>query len=73
MDPSAVLVPIRQAVEEPVLVEPNEIPLNHTDLGNKVKVADNATFHKSRGPSPYFADFSNPDSLLYLLRDGSSR
>ena len=48
MDPSAVLVPIRQAVEEPVLVEPNEIPLNHTDLGNKVKVADNATFHKRK-------------------------
>ena len=26
-----------------------------------------------RGSSPYFAGFSNPDSLLYLLRDGSSR
>ena len=26
-----------------------------------------------RGSSPYFADFSNPDSRLYLLRDGSSR
>ena len=29
--------------------------------------------HISRGSSPYFADISNPDSLLYLLRDGSSR
>ena len=26
-----------------------------------------------RGSSPYVADFLNPDSLLYLLRNGSSR
>jgi hypothetical protein len=25
-----------------------------------------------RGSSPYFANFLNPDSLSYLLRDGSS-
>ena len=26
-----------------------------------------------RGSGPYFATFQTPDSLLYLLRDGSSR
>ena len=28
--------------KEPVITKPNDIPLNHTDLGANVKVADNA-------------------------------
>ena len=48
VDGTIIINPIVLGTNRPVISTPNAIPLNHTDLGANVKVADNACFHKRK-------------------------
>ena len=42
------IVPLDERAEEPTLVEPTEVPLNHTDLGANISFAPNVSFEKRK-------------------------
>ena len=48
VDGAICINPIASGAKGPVITKPNDIPLNHTDLGANAKVADNACFYKKK-------------------------
>ncbi len=46
VDDAFIILPVVDGEEDPVLVTPNEVPLNQTDLQANIKLTNNASFEK---------------------------
>ena len=48
VDPEFAIVPLDDDAKEPIINSPNDVPLNHTDLGANIQLASNASFQMKR-------------------------
>ena len=55
------ILPVDPRAKEPVLMQPNDVPLNHTDLGANISVPGHASFQKRKPCDMEWQDVTDGD------------
>ena len=61
VDPHVHILPAEAGATEPVLMQPNEISINHTEMGANISVPGNASFQKRKPYNMEWADVTEDD------------